>query len=140
MFDTLPEHLQHKIERLAGRLNSYTGSVILKNQGTSVFCVVAANDVLLLRQANYGPMNRSSRRKLRERLFEKAASVDLDEELANALAEHQSGDEDRPFLHFRFGKGGGSKYAVLRVENLVYMEYLLYVSQYAFRENLYRRL
>lgn len=139
MFDTLPERHQHKIERLAGRLNSYTGSIILKNQGTSVFCVVAANDVSLLRQAYFGPMNRSSRRKLRERLFEKADSVDLDEDLARALVEHQSGDEDRPFLHFYFGKGGSSKYAVLRAENLVYMEYLLYVSQYAFRENLYRR-
>jgi hypothetical protein len=140
MLDTLPEHHQQVIQQLARRLNSYTGSIILKNQGESVFCVVAANDVHLLRQAFHGPMNRSSRRKLRERLFERPSIVDLDDELTELLLERHPADEERPFLHFFFERAGGSKYAVLRITNLAYMEYLLYVSQRAFRENLYRRL
>lgn len=140
MFDNLPEHQQHTLERLARRLNSYTGSVVIKSKGASVFCVVAANDVSLLRQAYFGPMNRSSRRKLRERLFEKSSSVELDEELVRTLEENHSGDESRPFLQFYFGKDDSSKYAVLRVQNLAYMEYFLYVSQYAFRETIYRRI
>lgn len=140
MFDTLPEHHQRKIARIANRLNSYTGSVVLRKQGVSVFLVVAANDVLLLRQAYYGPMNRSSQRKLRERLFETKDAVDMDDELSDTLSQRDNGDADHPFLCFYFGKGGREKYAVLKAENLARMEYILYVGQSAFREYLHRKL
>ena len=140
MIDALTEHHQYKIQLLAGRLNSYTGSVILRNQGESVFCIVAANDVALLRQAYFHAMNRSSRRKLRERLFETSSIAQIDDDLTVDLFKLQSENGSvRPFLLFYFGRHEDSeKYAVLTVKNLAYMEYLLYVTQRAWREKLYR--
>lgn len=138
MTPDLSENLHRNLERLARRLNGYVGSVAFGSEKSNDYLMVSYADYLLLRQAYYHAMNRSSRRRLRNKLFQKIDYARLSDEAGGELGNIEITDTERPFLHLLFDRSCGSRYAVLKVRNIRHMEYLLYVRQSAFREMLYR--
>ena len=125
-----------------GMLNSQVGSVIIEDDRAARYCVVPFNDALLLGQALYGPMNRSSKRKLRERVVGKCLRIRVERETLGADFDkvRDKCETNNPLVSFVVTRRTGAKYAILDVGRMRYFEYSLYVGQRALREALYRRL
>lgn len=138
MFDGQPIDIQDELGRLTRRLDSYTGAIVLRVEGRSIYSIISANDALLVCQALNGPMNRSSRRKLRNRLFDQVSFVEVSEGFSKSVEHQPRDDKSSPFVCCLLGDENVKKYAILDAEKLKYLEYYLYVSQSSFRDKIYR--
>lgn len=127
-----------ELMQFARRLDGSVGSVVLQDSGRNIYCIVRTNDALLLCQAMTGSMNRSSRRKLRKRLFDDMQSCEVEAGLIERLGGRFGAEKHGELVLHSFGSNVIEQYAVLNVSTMRRAEYLLYVTQRAFTEYIYR--